>query len=121
MSVANVALGDCIIDVGEAQRMAAREEQGDYCVKTLAAVAGLCNDAIFEENKESSPLEFRKVNGDATGECTGVQGEKFAHVLNSHAFTSQTLDYFDSRRVSRLLMTYVVPGARLQKSRSTAR
>lgn len=66
MAVVSVALGTTTLSIQEARQASAREGEVGTCVKTLAAVAGLCNDAAFESASEELPVEHRKVNGDAT-------------------------------------------------------
>ncbi|KAH8826911.1 hypothetical protein DL96DRAFT_1669665 [Flagelloscypha sp. PMI_526] len=64
MTVVNVALYDGSVKFGATE---AREEatKDNYSVKSLAASAGLCNDAEFGTGQDD-PLEVRKINGDAT-------------------------------------------------------
>ncbi|KAK4049497.1 hypothetical protein OIO90_005448 [Microbotryomycetes sp. JL221] len=81
MSVVNVVVGGASTDedsdtpsstswrstsVNDARQEAARETTFGNCIRALAAVAGLCNDATFEVETTEEPVETRKVNGDAT-------------------------------------------------------
>lgn len=68
MSVINVAFGArARVFAEEAQKLITTEARGTLCIRKLAAIAGLCNDAAFETMHSDEPLERRKVNGDATG------------------------------------------------------
>ncbi|KAF9078729.1 hypothetical protein BDP27DRAFT_1441123 [Rhodocollybia butyracea] len=71
MTVASVAIGCNAYPVPEALAMAIKSESDGESIKALAAVAGLCNDAVFEDNnyekeEDSMPIGLRKVHGDAT-------------------------------------------------------
>ncbi|KAF9072827.1 hypothetical protein BDP27DRAFT_1290170 [Rhodocollybia butyracea] len=71
MTVASVAIGGNAHSVQEAVAMAIKSESDGESVRALAAVAGLCNDAVFEESSydkagDSMPVALRKVHGDAT-------------------------------------------------------
>lgn len=72
MSVVNMACGSQQFSVEEALEIIAKDATSSGSIKTLAAVAGLCNDASFEPTEETKTSEFRKVNGDATGEPTNT-------------------------------------------------
>ncbi|KAK4046272.1 hypothetical protein OIV83_006195 [Microbotryomycetes sp. JL201] len=79
MSVVNVVIGDTISNINEARQSSARDSAFGKCVRALAAVAGLCNDAAFESTSTDEPVETRKVNGDATD--TGLL--RFAESISS--------------------------------------
>ncbi|KAF9078799.1 hypothetical protein BDP27DRAFT_1412741 [Rhodocollybia butyracea] len=67
MTVASIAIGCDAYSAPDALAMASKSS-----IKALAAVAGLCNDALFEDNSHyekgegSVPVASRKVHGDAT-------------------------------------------------------
>lgn len=67
MSAVNIAFGANPLTVVEAHELAGSHTPGSKCVKALAAVAALCNDAEFDNTDEEKVSEQRKVNGDATG------------------------------------------------------
>ena len=67
MSAVNIAFGANPLTVVEAHELAGSHTPGSKCVKALAAVAALCNDAEFDNTDEEKVPEQRKVNGDATG------------------------------------------------------
>jgi sodium/potassium-transporting ATPase subunit alpha len=66
MSVANIALG-----AGHrtftTEKANEESQRGNEEVLAFAAMAGMCNDAVFEAQATDTPVESRKVNGDATG------------------------------------------------------
>ncbi|KAF9068133.1 hypothetical protein BDP27DRAFT_1266640 [Rhodocollybia butyracea] len=71
MAVASVAVGCKAYPVQEALAMAIKSESDGESVKALAAVAGLCNDALFDDSScekggDPMPIAMRKVHGDAT-------------------------------------------------------
>ncbi|KAK0457306.1 uncharacterized protein EV420DRAFT_1550084 [Desarmillaria tabescens] len=66
MTVVNVAVGDELLTASEARMAAVNNGPTGECIKILAAVAGICNDARFQEADEELPSEIRKVHGDAT-------------------------------------------------------
>ena len=67
MTVTNAAVLDDQFDAQEARdRIIARAENAD-CVRQIAAVAGICNSAQFDETTMDQPIGLRTVNGDATG------------------------------------------------------
>lgn len=67
MTAVNIAFGDTSMTIQEAQEMVGSHVPAGKCVKALAAVAALCNDAEFDNTDEEKLSEKRKVNGDATG------------------------------------------------------
>ena len=67
MSAVNVAFGANPLTIAEARHMAGSHAPGSKCVKALAAVAALCNDAEFDNTDGEELSEKRKINGDATG------------------------------------------------------
>jgi hypothetical protein len=67
MSVVNVVIGNDYYTVVGAKEKAIIGGQEGECIKVLAAIAELCNDASFEDENDGQPAEIRKVNGDATG------------------------------------------------------
>lgn len=67
MSAVNVAFGgDKELSVKEATEVVSSGGSGAACIKALAAVAGICNDAQFDTSSGDEPNEETKVNGDAT-------------------------------------------------------
>lgn len=67
MTAVNIAFGAETLTIPEAHQIVASQTPGTKCVKALAAVAALCNDAEFDNTDEEKLSEKRKVNGDATG------------------------------------------------------
>lgn len=79
MTAVNVAFGaENRYSVEEALELVRKDVNGAECVKALAAIAAVCNDAEFESSKGDEP---RKINGDATGVFFIVQ----------HCFKTQQL------------------------------
>lgn len=79
MSVVNVGFGaQSQASTEEARAFVSAGARGMLCIRTLAAIAGLCNDATFETMHADEPLELKKINGDATGVlalyCTIFEG-----------------------------------------------
>ncbi|KAJ7085621.1 hypothetical protein C8R43DRAFT_1244958 [Mycena crocata] len=66
MTAVNVAVGAVRYSAAESQVVAAQAGPLGNALRQLATVAGLCNDAVFEASKVEEPVEYRKVNGDAT-------------------------------------------------------
>ncbi|KAJ7438708.1 hypothetical protein B0H11DRAFT_1752553 [Mycena galericulata] len=66
MTAVNVAVGQARFSVAEARVLAAQPGPQGTPIRELAALAGLCNDAAFEQSKVEEAPEHRKVNGDAT-------------------------------------------------------
>jgi len=65
MTAVNVAFGiENRYSVEEALELVRKDVAGAECVKALAAIAAVCNDAEFGSSKGDEP---RKINGDATG------------------------------------------------------
>jgi sodium/potassium-transporting ATPase subunit alpha len=65
MTAVNVAFGiENRYSVEEALELVRKDVSGAECVKALAAIAAVCNDAEYEAEKGDEP---RKINGDATG------------------------------------------------------
>ena len=74
MTAVNVAFGaEGRYSVEEALELVRKDVRGGECVKALAAIAAVCNDAEFETTKDEASLAPRKINGDATGEILLVQ------------------------------------------------
>jgi sodium/potassium-transporting ATPase subunit alpha len=67
MTAVNVAVGLARYTVADARVLAAQPKPSGSAIRELAALAGLCNDAVFESSKIEEAEEYRKVNGDATG------------------------------------------------------
>jgi sodium/potassium-transporting ATPase subunit alpha len=67
MTAVNVAVGLARYTVADARVLAAQPKPSGSAIRELAALAGLCNDAVFEPSKIEEAEEHRKVNGDATG------------------------------------------------------
>jgi sodium/potassium-transporting ATPase subunit alpha len=72
MTAVNIAIGKQSHTVQEASQRANLGGPGGECVQALAAVAGLCNDASFENARSDEPVESRKINGDATGKYVAL-------------------------------------------------
>jgi sodium/potassium-transporting ATPase subunit alpha len=69
MTAVNIAFGaEDRYSVDEALELVHKDVTGAQCVKALAAVAGVCNDAEFEKMDRDVPPQKRAINGDATGE-----------------------------------------------------
>ncbi|KAF7333008.1 Calcium ATPase [Mycena venus] len=66
MTAVNVAVGLAQYSVADAHNLALRPGPSGETIRELAALAGLCNDAVFEPSKIEEAEEHRKVNGDAT-------------------------------------------------------
>ena len=66
MTVTNAAVLDDEMDATEARDRIVRG-QDDESVRQLAAVAGVCNAAVFDESTMEQPIGLRLINGDATG------------------------------------------------------
>jgi sodium/potassium-transporting ATPase subunit alpha len=68
MTAVNLAFGaENRYSVEEALELLHQDAHGNQCVKALAAIAGLCNDAEFEAKDGAGSSGPRKINGDATG------------------------------------------------------
>ena len=67
MTVTTCAVLDDEFDVVEARDRLVRGKEDAQNVKELAAVAGICNAATFDESTLDQPVGLRLVNGDATG------------------------------------------------------
>lgn len=68
MTAVNLAFdSDIRYSVDEARKLVETGGGGDACVKVLAAVSGICNDAEFDTSEADAPNGEAKVNGDATG------------------------------------------------------
>ncbi|KAF7984332.1 hypothetical protein HWV62_15333 [Athelia sp. TMB] len=80
MTAVNVAFGGNMeLSVKEATAVVEQGAPGSACIKSLAAVAGICNDAVFDVSSGEIPNEDTKVNGDATD--TGLL--KFSNAICS--------------------------------------
>lgn len=67
MTVTNAAILDDEVSAQEARdRIVRGGDAGEGC-RELAAVAGICNAALFDESTMDQPIGLRLVNGDATG------------------------------------------------------
>ncbi|KAG7443380.1 calcium ATPase [Guyanagaster necrorhizus] len=66
MTVVNVAVGNELLTASEARAAAVSNGPAGECIQILAATAGFCNDARFDNTDDDSPVEIRKVHGDAT-------------------------------------------------------
>ncbi|KIM77897.1 hypothetical protein PILCRDRAFT_11576 [Piloderma croceum F 1598] len=83
MTAVNVAFGvENRYSVDEALELVRKDVNGAECVKALAAIAAVCNDAEFESSKGDEP---RKINGDATD--VGILGfsEKVSPVSDTRS------------------------------------
>jgi sodium/potassium-transporting ATPase subunit alpha len=68
MTVTNAAILDKEMSAAEAREiMGCGGERSEGCIQ-LAAVAGICNSATFDESTKDQPIASKLVNGDATGE-----------------------------------------------------
>lgn len=73
MTAVNIAFGgDKELSVKEATEIVSKGGAGAACIKALAAVAGICNDAQFDTSSSEASNEETKVNGDATGKCISI-------------------------------------------------
>jgi sodium/potassium-transporting ATPase subunit alpha len=68
MTVTNCAVLDDEYDVVEARDRLVRGGNAADTTKLIAAVAGVCNAAVFDESTMDQPVGLRAVDGDATGE-----------------------------------------------------
>lgn len=67
MTVTNAAILDDEILAQEARdRIVRGGDQAENC-RQIAAVAGVCNSAVFDESTMEQPIALRVINGDATG------------------------------------------------------
>jgi sodium/potassium-transporting ATPase subunit alpha len=68
MTAVNVAFGaENRYTVEEAKTLIHKGITGAQCVKALAAISAVCNDAEFEMTEKDEPLSSRNIHGDATG------------------------------------------------------
>ena len=67
MTVTNAAVLDDEFDAIQARDRLVVKAQNADCIKQIAAVAGICNAAQFDESTHDQPVDLRKINGDATG------------------------------------------------------
>lgn len=68
MTVTNAAVLDDEYTAQEVRDRIVRGGDAAQGCRQLAAVAGLCNSAVFDEATMDQPIGLRAVNGDATGE-----------------------------------------------------
>lgn len=68
MTVTNAAILDKEMSAGETKEILDFGGQASEGCKQLAAVAGICNSASFDDSTKDQPVMSRLVNGDATGE-----------------------------------------------------
>lgn len=68
MTVTNIAVLDVEMDATTARDRLIIGAEDSEAMKQVAAVAGICNAAVFDEETLDQPIGLRKVNGDATGE-----------------------------------------------------
>lgn len=68
MTVTNAAIGDEEVSADEAPRNIAGGPKSEG-LRQVAAIAALCNAAEFDEATKDQPLQEKKINGDATGQC----------------------------------------------------
>ncbi|KAG7443376.1 calcium ATPase [Guyanagaster necrorhizus] len=66
MTVVNVAIGNELLTASEAREAAVGNGPAGERIQILAATAGICNDARFDNTDDELPVEIRKVHGDAT-------------------------------------------------------
>ncbi|KAJ7062790.1 hypothetical protein C8F01DRAFT_1230384 [Mycena amicta] len=70
MTAVNVAVGEARYTVADARARVLATQSGvdavTIALRELAALAGLCNDAVFAPSKLEEAVEDRRVNGDAT-------------------------------------------------------
>lgn len=70
MTVASAAILNEEMSPQEAgDRIGRGGNEGQGC-KELAAVAGICNAAVFDDSTSDQPIESRLIDGDATGELS---------------------------------------------------
>lgn len=112
MSVVNISIGKECSSIMEAREKAILGGKEGECVRALAAIAGLCNDASFDTSREDEPPEVRKVNGDATGMSADW-------MLSAIVISSQIPVYYGFPRASHPSTSAAACGMKLQKSRST--
>ncbi|KAK5143256.1 hypothetical protein LTR04_001945 [Oleoguttula sp. CCFEE 6159] len=62
MFVTNCMVGKCPISI----KTAAKDVQSSAGIQQLALLSGICNSSEFDAATQDSPLEDRKINGDAT-------------------------------------------------------
>jgi sodium/potassium-transporting ATPase subunit alpha len=66
MTVVNACVLDDQFTALEARDAMISESSRSQAVRELAAIAGICNGATFDQAELNEPLEVRKINGDAT-------------------------------------------------------
>jgi sodium/potassium-transporting ATPase subunit alpha len=69
MTAVNISIGTRRYSVSDAMEVVAKDGSESRSIKILAAIAGLCNDAVFERSGDQpkQPVDFPKAIGDATG------------------------------------------------------
>jgi sodium/potassium-transporting ATPase subunit alpha len=113
MTVTNAAVVDHQFDATEARDMIiARADNADN-VRQIAAVAGVCNSAVFDEATMDQPVGLRVVNGDATGEQLSTR--------NDRRLTPQTRPFSVLRNRCDQSRTLGPTGQRSSRSTSTRR
>lgn len=86
MTVVNACLLDDAFSSLEARdALIAKDERRFAGVRQLAAVAGICNAAAFDESEMDQPADIRKVNGDATDSAILRFAESLRPVKDSNA------------------------------------
>jgi sodium/potassium-transporting ATPase subunit alpha len=74
MTAVNVAFGAGErYSVEEALQLVHKDVTGSHCIRAMAAVAAVCNDAEFEIKGGDSSSGPPKINGDATGTFLSVR------------------------------------------------
>jgi sodium/potassium-transporting ATPase subunit alpha len=115
MTVTNAAVLGDQFDATEARdRIIARADNASN-VKQIAAVAGVCNSAVFVDATMDQPIGLRAVNGDATGETRDLQ------CCKKMLLTVQTRLFLDLQSLSAPSRTLKQTGPRSSSSASAPR
>ncbi|CAD6589175.1 MAG: hypothetical protein TREMPRED_005278, partial [Tremellales sp. Tagirdzhanova-0007] len=85
MTVTNAAVLDDEFDAIQARDRLVVKAQNADCIKQIAAVAGICNAAQFDESTHDQPVDLRKINGDATDSAILRFAESLSPVNHSNA------------------------------------
>jgi sodium/potassium-transporting ATPase subunit alpha len=85
MTVTNVAVLDDEFNVATARDRIVGKHSASTNVSAVAAVAGVCNSAVFDEGTRDQPIGLRLVHGDATDSAILQFAESVRPVKDSQA------------------------------------
>lgn len=85
MTVTNVAILDDELDVTAARDRVITDHIAASNISDLAAIAGICNSAVFDEESMDQPIGLRLVHGDATDSAILRFSESIRPVQDSKA------------------------------------